>query len=302
MSLKMFFTKRSFMPAQLVFFAVACLVFGSPHSRAETENTGENKQDPDVQEIVRRANYVSYYQGRTGRAKVRMQIVGADGQKRNREFIMLRWDRPRPDNVKKAPGYVLSENDEYMGAQRFYVYFQRPSDWAKTVFLVHKYLDKPDNRWLYQPALDLVNRISAADKRNSFVGSHFFYEDVSGRQLDLDKHELVNTTDRYYVLKHTPKDPKYVEFDYYKMWIHKDSYVVVQTRYYNEQGREYRRQVTLNVEDIQGYKTVTKQKMVDLSDGSYTVMRYDDVNYDVDINKDIFEKRYLKNPPLKYLK
>lgn len=282
--------------------AVCLIAAATPASGAETADTEGQDREPRVQEIVRRANHVSYYQGKSGRAKVKMDIVGSDGGKRNREFTILRWDRPQPDNVEEEPGTVLPDTGEYMGAQRFYVYFQRPSDWAKTVFLVHKYLDKSDDRWLYQPALDLVNRISAADKRNSFVGSHFFYEDVSGRQLDLDKHELVDTTDRYYVLKNTPKDPKYVEFDYYKMWIHKDSYVIVQTSYYNEQGREYRRHNTLNVETVQGYTTVTKQKMTDMSDDSHTVMTYEEVSYDIDIDKGIFAERYLKNPPQKYLK
>ncbi len=303
MWIKTFFASRKFMRSSLGVFAACCLIWTTANPlRAQSEDAEDSGQQPDVQEIVRRANHVAYYQGETGRAQVKMEIVSADGQKRQREFTILRWDRPRPENVKEAPGSVLSETGEYMGGQRFYVYFHRPSDWAKTVFLVHKYLDKSDDRWLYQPALDLVNRISAADKRNSFVGSHFFYEDVSGRQTDLDKHELVNETDKYYVLKNTPKNPKYVEFDHYKMWIHKDSYVVVQTSYYNEQGREYRRQQTLEVKDIQGYKTITKQKMIDLSDDSYTVMSYEDVTYDVEIDKGIFAERYLKNPPQEYLK
>jgi hypothetical protein len=66
------------------------------------------------------------------------------------------------------------------GDQDFMVFFSRPSDVRGTVFLVAKHVDRDDDRWLYLPGLDLVRRISAGDKRTSFVGSHFFYEDVSG--------------------------------------------------------------------------------------------------------------------------
>ncbi len=58
------------------------------------------------------------------------------------------------------------------------------------------------------PSLDLVKRIAASDKRTSFVGSDFLYEDVSGRGLDQDIHELAETTDAFYVIKNTPKKPE----------------------------------------------------------------------------------------------
>ncbi len=262
---------------------------------------GEKNNAPPIEQIVDRANYVSYYQGNDGRAKVRMTIVGADGNKRIREFTMLRWDRAEPLEEGESLGMLSEKAPEYMGRQRFYVYFHRPGDWEGTVFLVHKYLKRDDDRWLYQPALDLVNRIAAADKRNSFVGSHFVYEDVSGRQVTLDNHELVNTTDQYYVVKNTPKKGKYVKFHHYKMWIHKKSGVVVQTVYFDQQQRKYRKYQVLQVKNIQGFPTVMKSKMTDLTEGSYTVMTYEDVEYNVGVEKDIFSKRYLKNPPSKYI-
>jgi len=55
--------------------------------------------------------------------------------------------------------------------------------------------------------LDLVKRIAARDKRTSFVGSDFLYEDVSGRSLDEDTHELVDVSDRLFIVKNVPKIP-----------------------------------------------------------------------------------------------
>ena len=86
---------------------------------------------------------------------------------------------------------------EDLGDQQFYVYFKAPADVSETTFLVWKHPQAEDDRWLYLPALDLVRRIAASDERTSFVGSHFFYEDVSGRSPLEDEHELIEVTERH---------------------------------------------------------------------------------------------------------
>ncbi len=248
-----------------------------------------------VDEIVHKTNYVSYYQGKTGRADVKMTIVDDRDRKRNREFSILRWDAPRPEG-QEAQTDNAKKDDEYTGEQKFYLYFHRPADVNKMAFLVHKHLDKDDDRWLYMPALDLVKRIAATDKRTSFVGSHFFYEDVSGRHIDADKHELVETTGTYYVLKNTPKDRDAVEFDYFKMWIHKKTFIPVQTSYYKN-GKEYRRYKVLGVKKIDGFLTVVKSRMSDLESGGHTDLEYADVDYNTGLDEDLFTERRLRKPP-----
>lgn len=245
----------------------------------------------DVEKIVSRANRVAYYQGKDGRAKVSMEI-SAQGQKRKREFVILRWDTPKKGEAK----------DEYCGDQKFYVYFRKPSDIRKMAFMVWKNVDKDDDRWLYLPAMDNVRRIVASDKRTSFVGSDFFYEDVSGRSLADDTHELLETTEKYYVVKNTPKDPKTVEFAYFKMWIHTTSFVTVKVEYYDAGNVKYREYQALGVKPIQGYQTVTKAVMRDLQRKTETTIEYSDVKYDTGIPESVFTERYLRSAPRKYLR
>lgn len=251
-----------------------------------------------VDQIVDRTNRVAYYQGSDGRAKVKMTITDSQGRQRNRELVILRWDQPDPQLAKGEQ----SSDDSYCGDQKIYAFFSRPADVYKTVFLVWKHLDKDDDRWMYLPALDLVKRISATDKRTSFVGTHFFYEDISGRNINDDMHELVKTTKDYYVLKNTPKDPSLVEFAYFEMWIHRSSFTVVKTDYYDTQDRKYRSYEALEVKQIQGKPTVTKAKMTDLRTNGNTLLEYSDVTYDVGIPESVFTERYLRKPARKYLK
>jgi len=239
-----------------------------------------------VDEIVARANHAAYYQGADGKAKVQMVITDSQGRERSRNFTILRKDVDDAGDTE----------------QKFYVYFSRPADVNKTAFLVWKQIDKDDDRWLYLPALDLVKRIAASDERTSFVGSHFFYEDVSGRTPSEDRHELVEETDNYYVLKSTPKNLKLVEFAYYKNWIHKATFIPVKTEFYDAGDKAYRTYEALKVDTINGFPTVMQSKMTDTNIGGFTVMGYSKVNYDIGLPEDIFSERYLRAAPRQYLR
>ena len=263
--------------APLVLWAAS--VFAQEASSPERDEP----QTPSVDEIVKKTNHMAYYQGHDGAARVLMTITDKQLKTRSKEFTILRRNQ--------------DEKDE---GQRFYVYFHEPPDERGTVFMVHKHVGKDDDRWLYLPALDATNRIAASDERTSFVGSHYFYEDVSGRGIEEDIHELVDVTDTYYVLKNTPKNPERVEFDSYKMWIHKGTFLPIQVAF-EKDGKVYRTSKTLKVEDIQGYKTVTKAQISDDNIGGSTVIEYKNVQYDLGIPEEVFTERYLRNPPLEYI-
>ena len=165
-----------------------------------------------------------------------------------------------------------------------------------------KYVGKDDDRWLYLPALGHVKRIAASDERTSFVGSDFFYEDVSGRNPEEDDHELIKTDDTYYVVKSTPKpdNKAKVEFDSYTSYIHKATFLPVSMQF-EQGGKVYREMKVLSVKDIQGYKTTVKNSVKDLSRGSETVLEYTSVKYDIGLPDDVFTERYLRNPPREHL-
>jgi len=248
---------------------------------------------PTVDEIVNHTNLMSYFQGRDGRARVEMTITDANGHTRARQFTLLRRDEPPTDALK---------GNAYRGEHKYYVYFHRPADVSRMVLMVWKHQNRDDDRWLYLPALDLVKRIAASDTRTSFAGSDFFYEDVSGRSIDLDTHELVKTTDSYYVLRNRPKAPETVEFSYYDMYVHKATFLPIETDYFDRDGTKYRVYKVLKVEVIQGYPTATKAEMRDLKKGTVTTLSYSDVRYDVGLPDDIFTERYLRRAPRKYLR
>lgn len=238
---------------------------------------------PSVDEIVRKANNMAFYQGKDGSAEVRMTIRDAQKNFRRRSFTILRRD----------------EKDG--GDQKFYVFFKSPSDVKGMVFMVWKHTEKDDDRWLYLPSLDLKKRIAASDKRTSFVGSNYFYEDVSGRNINADTHTLVETNDTYYVLNNVPKKPDAVEFSRYIIWIDKKTFLPMKSEYYDKQGKKYRTIEVKKVTAVQGKPTVTQAVVTDLERKSATRIDFRNIKYDRNIPDDIFTERYLRKKPVQFI-
>lgn len=228
-------------------------------------------------EIMARANQAFYYAGKDGRSDVEMTIRDAQGGSRSRSLTILR----------------LNEGAD----QKFYVYFKAPADVRRMAFLVWKKDQGDDDRWLFLPALNLERRIAPGDKRTSFAGSDFFYEDVSGRNLKEDTRELVETTDAAYVVLSKPVSPRAVEFAHYKVWVDKATFLPMRSEYYDATGKLYRTIVSEKVEAVDGIPTVMAAVTTDLTTGSSTLNTFSNVRYNVGLSPNIFSQRFLRRPP-----
>ncbi len=243
---------------------------------------------PDVETIVNKANHMALYQGETCKGKVHLEITDSQGRTRERDLNILRKDAGDGDS-----------------RQLYMSYFKSPADVRKMVFLVHKTVEpgKDDSRWLYMPSLDMVKRIAAGDKRTSFAGSDFLYEDISGRSLHEDMHELIGTENGCFMLKNTPKNPGDVEFSHYVAYVDMKTYLPIKMEYFKGSDKPYRIMEVIKVDEIASdksgeiYPTVTVSKVKNLETGSETVMTFSGVTYDLPVKESIFGERYLRRPP-----
>lgn len=261
--------KRSF---QLAIVAVALLTFNV-----------NGEESLSARQLVKKAELTAYYAGEDGRSEARMLIIDNQGRKQLRQFTILRRDR------------------DQAGEQDLMVFFSRPADVRDTVFRVVKRTTSDDDRWLYLPGLDLVKRISAGDKRTSFVGSHFFYEDVSGRNTEQDNFQRLGDTETHYRLAGIPKEPASVEFSRYQVEIDKKTFIPTQIEFYDRDDRLYRRVQALKVEEIQGFPTVVHSRVEDVQNGGATEMQFRFVEYNLGLPESIFSERSLRTPPRQWL-
>jgi len=240
-------------------------------------------------QIVKKASYASLYQGDDLKGKMSIQIKDRLGRKRSRLLNMMRKNTPGTDD------------------QKYFVFFLRPADVKKMVFMVLKYgeLKKDDDRWLYLPGLDLVKRIAASDKRTSFAGSDFLYEDISGRNPEEDSHFMDDETDKLYVVKSVPKEKNSVEFEYYKAYIDKKTFIPLKVEYFKKNDRLYRRITAKKIDLIKAlkdgkevfYPTVTVSLAEDLDTKSVSEMSLGSIKYNSGIKDRFFSERFLRKPP-----
>jgi len=243
----------------------------------------ESDKTKQVENIIKQANLASYYAGDDGSAEARMIIVDENGKRQMRQFTILRKDQ------------------QDLGDQNILVFFSQPSNVKDTVFRVEKKLASDDNRWLFLPALDLIKRISAGDKRTSFVGSHFYYEDVSGRNPQEDNFTLVNEDKAAYVINAKPKDAQSVEFSHYTVKIDKNNFLPIETTYFDHNNQATRKMAVLQVQEINGIPTVMKSRITNLGNNSYTEMQFRHVKYNVGLPDSLFSERSMRTPPQAWL-
>ncbi|OGW90066.1 MAG: hypothetical protein A3A73_03445 [Omnitrophica bacterium RIFCSPLOWO2_01_FULL_50_24] len=246
------------------------------------------QESPDGKSVMNEMLTAYYYSRQDAKSEVFMRIVNRQGQTRERRLILLRLD----------------ETDG--GKQSYYIYFHEPPDVQGMSFLVLKHPGRDDDRWLYLPSIDLVKRIATSDKRTSFAGSDFTYEDVSGRDLDEDDHELLDEESlgerSTFVVKSTPKRFGEVEFSSRKFWIDKATHLPLKVEHYDLKGMLYKVYETSAIQTFQDTPTITKAVMKDLGSGHETEITIKTISYDVGITSDLFQERLLRRPPTKWIR
>jgi predicted RND superfamily exporter protein len=92
-------------------------------------------------------------------------------------------------HVRKTSGWTRLQ-DGLEDSMRL-VRFTAPADIKGTAILLVEHAAADDDMWLYLPALSKVRRLSAANKKDSFVGTDFSYADVLGLKPEQWTHKLI---------------------------------------------------------------------------------------------------------------
>ncbi len=238
-------------------------------------------------DIAKKSQTAFLYAGKDFKARVMMKLISSGGQERVREMTMLR---------KNYGGGG--------GEQKYFMYFYQPADVKDMTFMVQKHPGRDADRWLFVPSINMVRRIAARDKSSSFVGSDFSYEDVSGRNIDDDKHELVKEekldNKDCYVVKSTPKAAD-VDYAYKTAWIDKATYLPLKEEYYDKKGDLYKTFSANEIKTIKGFPTITKRTMKNALSGHRTDVMFLKADYDLGIDDSLFSERFLKQPPRRWI-
>ncbi len=239
-------------------------------------------------EVMKKSQAAFLYPGKDSKIRVMMRLIGKEGKERVREMTMLR-----------------KNFGESGGDQKYFIYFYQPSDVREMTFMVWKYPKKDDDRWLFIPALNMVRRIAASDRRSSFVGSDFTYEDVSGRDIEDDTHSILKEEKAgnrdCYVIKSVPKDEKGTDYAYKLSWIDKERWLPLKEEYQSKKGELQKVFTADEVKEVSGLWTITRRTMKNMESGHRTEVTFEKVEYNLGVEDDLFTERFLKKAPKKWI-
>lgn len=176
--------------------------------------------------------------------------------------------------------------------------FDTPADVKGTAFLSFTHVNKPDDQWLYLPALKRVKRIASKNKSGPFMGSEFAFEDMSSQEVDKYTYkwlrdEKLDGVD-VYVIERVPVD-KNSGYTRQIVWGDKKIYQPLKVEFYD------RKNSLLKTLTLMGYKQylnkywrVDRMKMVNHQNGKSTVLNFSDYKFNNGYTDRDFDRNSLK--------
>ncbi len=176
--------------------------------------------------------------------------------------------------------------------------FDRPRDVKGTAFLIHSHKDRPDQQWLYLPALKRVKGISSSKQSGSFMGSEFSYEDMGAVEVEKYTHRFLREEPcadlECLVLERVPKSED-SGYSRQLVWLDREALRTMQIQYFDRRDSHLK---TMVVDDYRLYldrfwRASTITMMNHLTEKS-TVLDWSDYEFGADLDPGDFTRTALR--------
>ncbi|MCF6324697.1 MAG: outer membrane lipoprotein-sorting protein [Gammaproteobacteria bacterium] len=176
--------------------------------------------------------------------------------------------------------------------------FDSPRDIKGTAFLSYTHALKPDEQWLYLPALKRVKRISSNNKSGPFMGSEFAYEDFTSQEVKKYRYQYIRdeTLDGRdtFVIERYPVY-KYSGYTRLLTWLDKEMYQPLKVEFYDRKKSLLK---TLTLSDYQQYLgqywRPRQMHMVNHQTKKSTDLYWTDYHLKTALNRRDFDRNSLK--------
>ena len=175
--------------------------------------------------------------------------------------------------------------------------FHSPRDVRGTALLTYSHGSKPDDQWLYLPALRRVKRIASNNKSGPFMGSEFAYEDFASQEVEKYtykhiKDEAIDGIDCF-VVERYPVDKK-SGYTKQSVWIDKKEYRAQRIDYYDRKGEPLKTYTPSGYKKYLGkYWRPDKMHMVNHQNGKSTELIWSNYQFKTGLGDDDFTRTRL---------
>lgn len=232
-------------------------------------------QELDGEKVLK--NLEASRQSQSHQMKMEMELYSSSGDMRSRTM-----------NNYRLEGDI----------DRSLMQFTEPADIRGTAFLLlDDQSSNQEDMYLYLPALGAVRKISGSQKNGSFVGSDLTYNDISifsgANFTDNYQAEITAEAEEIIELHLEIIDPD-IDYSYGKMWVRKDLWLAEKIEYY-DQYEELIKVINLSdFDEIDGNRLARRIEVENSQKGSRTVLKMLEVEFDPELDPNIFTTRYLQ--------
>ena len=176
--------------------------------------------------------------------------------------------------------------------------FDQPADIKGTAMLTFSHGLKPDDQWLYLPALKRVKRINSRNKSGPFMGSEFAFEDLGSQEVEKYKYNYLREEAcgqgwKCHVIELTPAY-KYSGYSKQVSWVDTKEYRPVKVMYYDRKNALLK---TLNATGFKQYLgkfwRPSMMSMVNHQTGKSTTLQWSNYKFKSGLSARDFNKNAL---------
>ncbi len=178
------------------------------------------------------------------------------------------------------------------------IVFDKPRDVKGTAFLSYTHATRPDDQWLYLPALKRVKRISSSNKSGPFMGSEFAYEDISSQEVEKYTYKFIRDDQLdgrdVFVLE---RFPEYKNSGYTRqiVWLDKKMYQPLQIEFYDRKKSLLKTLTSHGYRQYLGkYWRPARMEMINHQTGKSTTLVWEEYRFDNGFTDRDFDKNSLK--------
>jgi hypothetical protein len=217
----------------------------------------------------------------------------------NATFTLI--DKGGQTRVRKTLGHTRLQDgsDDNMRLVRFL----SPADIKGTSILLIEHARADDDMWLYLPALGKVRRLSAANKKDSFVGTDLSYADVIGYKPEQWTHRLVGEEALNgvpcHVVESLPADDAVRQTTGYGKrvtWVGKQNFVALRVDIWDASLQPLKRILSSDIQQVGGNQRwqAMHTEAENLQTGHRTVIQFEGFQADRNVPENLFTTKELE--------
>jgi hypothetical protein len=169
--------------------------------------------------------------------------------------------------------------------------FTSPAEVKGVGMLIVNHPDRASDQWMWRPNIGRDQRIALQDRSTRFFGTDFSFEDLEER--DVDQYDFKLLVDKGGQWKIESRPRKKSQYTYSYFWIKKDNYTFQRVESYDGKGLvraiDYK-----DYAQVKNIWTARTTEVFDMRRNSRTILKYDQLDYNLPLKEDEFTLQSLR--------